>query len=252
MWEKLSQCDLDFVQRAAKEIICCLLPDELPLFEIVWEAVEPLLRDLDIHSSEDTGYLELITERLRGRALATGWSRDADLVAWPVMMVLGASLQNAIAKGVCSEEEIGELIAKYSLRYPLPDRFLRMVQVFVTGFCGGAVESDEETKRLLHQAELFVSHQACYYVFHNGKDHFYRNEIPQEVGQLRKTALFWINPGEKEFFSRGNQREKSECPNPKAITMLRFLCDERNVGKIVSFSELYSQVWGISLVSYVN
>jgi len=244
MREKLSQCDLDFVRRAGKEIICCLLPDELPLFDIIWQAIEPALRDLTILSLEGADYLGLITERLRGQALATRWPQDADLLAGPVTMVLCASLQNASARGLCSEEEIGQLVAQYSLRYPLPDRFLRMVQVFVTCFCGGVIELDEETKGLLHQAELSMPHQACYYVFHNGNDHFYRDELPQEVRDLCKTALFWINPTEREFFSRGKQREKYECPKPKAITMLRFLCDERNAGKIVSFSELYSQVWG--------
>jgi hypothetical protein len=252
MRKELSKYDIDFVRRVSKEIVCCLLPDELSFFDIVWQAIGPLLKELNICSLEHTDYAEILTERLRGQALAAPWSRDADLLTGPLIMILGTSLHSAIAKGFCEEEEIGQLIAQYSLHYPLPDQFLRMAQVFVTGICGGVAEIDEKTKRLLREAELSVPHQACYYVFHNGNDHFYQDTFPEEVTNLHKTVLFWINPAEKEFFSRGKPREKSECPRPKTIAMLRFLCDERNAGKTVSFSELYSRVWGTDDLSNIG
>jgi hypothetical protein len=119
-----------------------------------------------------------------------------------------------------------------------------MIQIFVTGFLGEVEEIDEKTKKLLEQGLLSIPHKTCYYVFHDGRDHFYRDELPHEVCKFRETALFWINIAEKEFFSRGKRRESYQRLKPKEQSVLRFLCDEKNAGKTVSLGDLWSEVWG--------
>jgi len=240
MGERLSRGQLDFVRRAAKEITRRLVPDELPFYDTVWRALEPVLRTPASQSPDARGPLELAVDRLEGFGLTAKGSRDADLLAATTVMLLGRCLGEALATGTCSEDQIGESVARQSLRCPLPNRFLRMAQRFVTAFCGGVSEPDSETEDLFYNTRL-PAPQQCYLVFHNGSDNFYANAVPPEVLQLRETVLFWIYRARGDFCSRGHPRPKG--PGPQAERVLRFLCHERNAGKTIPLQDLFSSVW---------
>lgn len=240
MNNRLSKSGLDFVRRAAKEIVCCLLPDELPYFDVIWRAIEPMLRDPAFRSASDVDFFGSLEDRLGGLAFAATWCRDADLLTPNVMRILDSTLEEAISGGICWEDQVADLVARHSLRWPAPDRFLGMVHMFVAYFCGGVVQPDEETKELLQRAGSLIRHSKCYVVFHNGRDHFYPNELPEDVLELRKAVLFWIDRAAKVFRSRDQKRKGLR---PQTERVLRFICSERNAGKTISFSELYSYVW---------
>jgi len=243
MGNKSSKSDLDFIRRAGKEIVCCFLPDELPYFDVIWQAMGPMLMDPAFRSVDDTAFVGMLENRLGGLAFAANWSKDADLLTVPLILVLDSSLENAIAEGVCSEDEVGTIVAERSLRWPLPEKFLLMVQAFVAGVCGAMAEPPAEMEKLVSRAKSLLPHKNCYYVFHHGSYHYYPDELPSEVISLRNIARFWINPCEDEFFSCGHKQEGGYCPKGKHQKMLRFLCLKENADSKVSFGELYEYVW---------
>ena len=217
------------------------MPDELVYHNVVWQALEPVLRRSGGETSGKKDFLDLVRSHFPGHGLAGQWSRDADLLTAPLMMVLSRSLGKAVSAGVLSEDEIGEIVAQEGLRWPLPDRFLRLVHGFVADFCGGVSLQDTETGVLFGRDTELPVHQQCYLVFHNGSDHFYPDELPEAVLGLRETVLFWIHRAAGDFCSRGQPRPKG--PGPQAERVLRFLCHERNAGKTIPLMDLFSNVW---------
>lgn len=179
-------------------------------------------------------------QQLEGQAFTPERSTVADRLVVPLTMVFGVSLQKASAKGTFSEEKIGQIVAQESVLCRLPDQLLRTVQRSVSDIRGAVAQVDDETEELWYR-KIIVPPRMVYYVFHNGSYHFYHNELPQEVCELRQTALFWINYSANECFSRGKKREKLEL-GARALSMLYVLCDKRNAGRIISFPELYLQV----------
>lgn len=234
---------LEFVRRATKAIAERWLPDELAYHDVVWRALEPVLIKPDGGAAGEKEILDLVTVHVQGHGLAGRWSRDADLLTAPLMMVLNRSLDKAIATGVLAEDEIGQIVAQEAVRRPLPDRFLRLVQGFVVEFCGGVSMPDEETENLLHGVDLWRTAEQCYFVFHNGSNHFYPNELPEVVLRIREKVLFWIHRAAGDFCSRGRPRSPADRPTPQAECVLRFLCDERNAGKTIPLADLFSRVW---------
>lgn len=168
--------------------------------------------------------------RLVGQAFAAESSTAANRLTASSTMVFDVSLQKATARRTCSEEEIGQIVTQESLYCPLPSQLLRTVQRSVTDVRRAVTQLEEEAKELLYQV---LPPRTCYYVFHNGDYHFYPNQLPQEVYELRKTVLFWINYAANEFFSRGKQREKLEIGS-RALSMLYVLCYVQNAGRIIS------------------
>jgi hypothetical protein len=253
------ESDLDLVRRAAKEIVCCLLPDELPYFDVIWQAMGPMLADPAFRSADDTAFLGRLEDRLGGLAFATNWSKDADLLTVPLIMVLRDSLECAIAGGICSDDEVGQIVAEKGLRQPVPEKFLRMVQMFVAMICGAMAEPKTEIEKLISHAKSLLPHKSCYYVFHDGEYRYYPDRLPEQVMNLRGTALFWINPDDDEFLCCKERRTKDECPKDTSQKMLRFLCMKNNADKIISFEELHKYVWkpsdwkdAKSIRNYVN
>ena len=100
MNNRVSKSYLDLVRRVSKEIACCLLPDEFPYFDIIWRAIGPMLKEPAFRSASKTDFLGRLEDRLGGLAFAASWSKDADLLTAPLIMVLRDSLDCAIAKGV--------------------------------------------------------------------------------------------------------------------------------------------------------
>jgi len=240
---KFSESDLDLVRQVAKEIICCSLPDELPYFNIIWQAIGPLLADPAFRSADDTAFFGRLEDRLGGLAFATNWSKDADLLTVPLIMVLRDSLDCAIAKGACPDDEVGQIVAEKGLRRTVPEKFLRMVQIFVSMICGAMAEPSTEVEKLISRAKSLLPHKTCYYVFHHGSYHYYPDELPAEVTSLRNSARFWINPADNEFFSSGQEQDEAYCPINKHLKMLRFLCLKENADRKVPFGQLYEYVW---------
>jgi len=218
-----------------------LVPDESPFFDTVWQALEPSLCAPTSQSAGTREPTELDADYLEGYGLVARGGRDADLLAANIVMVLNRALGEAMAAGICSEDQIGESVARQSLRWPLPDRFLRMAHRFVTDFCGGVSERDMETASLFGSDSELPAYQQCYLVFHNGSDHFYPNELPPEIVHLRETVLFWIHRAAGDFCSRGRPRPKG--PGSQAERVLRFLCHERNAGRTIPLMDLFSNVW---------
>jgi len=238
---ELSKHDLGFVRWAAKGIVSRLLPDELPFFDIVWRALEPVLPEVVRQPGAESGYPEIVAERLGGQGFAAKWLPNADLLEASVVLVLGRSLAEAREHGLCSEDQIGEIVARQSLRWPLPGSLLRVVQRSVADFCGGLSTHGAETGLLFTANGTPVAHQVCYFVFHDGSDNFYEDALPREVLQLRERVLFWIHRAAGDFCSRGRPRPKGL--GPQAESVLRFLCHERNAGKTVPLMDLFSSVW---------
>jgi len=243
MPEKFLESDLDLVRQAAKEIVCCLLPDELPYFDVIWQAIGPLLADPAFRSADDTAFFGRLEDRLGGLAFATNWSKDADLLTVPLIMVLRDSLDCAIAEGVCSDDEVGQIVAEKGLRRTVPEKFLRMVQIFVSMICGAMAEPSTEVEKLISRAKSLLPHKTCYYVFHHGSYHYYPDELPAEVTSLRNSVRFWINPADNEFFSCGQEQDEAYCPRNQHQKMLRFLCLKENADRKVPFNDLYKYAW---------
>jgi hypothetical protein len=235
-----SQPNLEFVRRAGKEIVCCLLPDELPFFDVIWQAIEPMLQGPVPDSANSCDFFDLFDARLGELAFATKWSKDADLLTPNVMQVLNNTLDDAINSGFCTPNQITSLVAHHSLRWRVPDRFCGMVSVFVEQFCGAVVRPDKETEELLQRGRSIIRHSRCYVVFHNGRNHFYPDVLPKKIVDLRNSVLFWIDRARNDFCSRGRTRERLR---PQTERVLQFICSERNADRTVSFSELYSYVW---------
>lgn len=64
--------DLEFVRRAAKEIVYRLLPDDLPVFDVVWQALGPTINDLASRPACDATEAVSTVKHLRGQR-ACGW-----------------------------------------------------------------------------------------------------------------------------------------------------------------------------------
>ena len=243
MNNRVSKSYLDLVRRVGKEIACCLLPDELPYFDVIWQAIGPMLVDPAFRSADDTAFFGRLEDRLGGLSFATKWSKDADLLTVPLIMVLRDSLDCAIAEGICSDDEVGRIVAKKSLRWPLPEKFLCMAQMFVSMICGTLAEPPTEVEKLISQAKSLLPHKSCYFVFHHGDYHYYPDELPAKVTSLRESARFWINQSENKFFSCGQEQEGEDYPKGKPQKMLRFLCLKENADSVVSFRDIYKYVW---------
>lgn len=177
------------------------------------------------------------------------WLQDADYLAGPVMSLLNSTLEDTIRARGCSEDRIGEFVAHHSLRWQAPDRFLRMVDTFVADFCEAVDHQDKETEEFIQRLRPLVRPSICYTVFHHGEEHFYANELPKEVLNLRRSILFWIYRAKKEFLSCGQKRK---ALRPLTERVLRFICSKRNAGNIMPFPELYSSVWRKDLPSDEN
>jgi hypothetical protein len=233
--------DLEFVRRAAKEIVSRLMPDDLPFFDVVWQAFGPVLNDLLRQPVCNAAEVVSIVEHLRGQGLAAKWSPDADLTEASTMVVLGRTLAEARERGPCSEDRIGEIAARQSLHSLLPGPFIRMVHRFVADFCGGV--SEPEAASLLPDERTPPERSICYYVFCGGSDQFFPDQLPAELLQLRDRVLFWIHRAEGDYRSRGQIRERGLWLKPQTEQVLRFLCNERNAGRTIALSDLYKSVW---------
>jgi hypothetical protein len=180
---------------------------------------------------------------IEGQGFVPGWAQNAGILRPNVMTLLSDTLRDVSAAVVSSEEQIIEIVARNSLRSPVPDRFSQMIQKFVAEFRRGLDPADKGTETFLQRVGIFARPSVCYTVFHHGRDHYYYDELPREVLKLRETTVFWINRALNEFRSNGEPRKEGECPPARALRMLRFLCLERNAGKMIHFSELYSYAW---------
>jgi len=243
MTDVLSKADLDIIQKVGKEIVCCLLPDELPFFDAIWRAIAPILRDRTISAKGNAECKSLLEHRMSELSFAASWSADASFMMAPITMVLGRALDNAIHKGVYSEDEIGRIVAESSLGWHLPGRFLRVIQMFVASICTSMAKEDKELEDLLRQARSMLPHSLCYYVFHAGAYQYYAEALPADMLALREKVLFWADKSNHDYRSLGNRREKNEWLSPRAERMLRYLCLAENVGRSIRFQELYSRVW---------
>jgi hypothetical protein len=159
-----------------------------------------------------------------------------------VMQVLISALKDAITAGVRSDEEVAEIVCRNSSCWPVPDEYLSCVEMFIISYCTKSSRPDKETQKFLRDIGSAIRRRSRFLTFHNGRNHYY-DELPDDILKLRETATFWIYPDRNEFISRGEQRDKQECPPPRALKMLQFLCLERNAGRIIPFNELYSYVW---------
>jgi hypothetical protein len=231
---------LDYVRRAGKEIVCCLLPDELPFFDVIWQAIEPMLKSPSSNRAKKPDFFHLLKAEYGGRALAAAWSKDADILTPNVMQVLNNALRDAINSDFCTADPVADLVARQSLKWPIPDRFSGMIALFVEQFCNAAARPDKETEELLQGAHSSIRHSTCYIVFHHGRKHFYQTELPKEILDLREKVLFWIDRANNDFRSC-NRKQRPLRPQTERV--LQFICSEQNNGRIVSFSELYSWVW---------
>lgn len=158
------------------------------------------------------------------------------------MQVLIASLRDAITEGVQSDDKIAEIICRHSGCWPVPDEYLSYVETFIVSYCKKAAQQDKETQEFLKDTAPITHRRPRFLVFHHGRNHYY-NELPEHILKLRDNALFWICRSQNEFRSRGEQRDKRECPPARALKMLRFLCRQENAGRIIPFYELYTYVW---------
>jgi hypothetical protein len=182
-----------------------------------------------------------------GQASAHSWSISAEILMPNITQVLNSALEKAIIAGIYSQDEIAEFVAQLSLRWPVPPKILPLIQDFVTNCCDLTSQQQRQIKEFLLQAGTVVHPRKCFLVFHHGQYYYYYDELQQEVLKLREKVLFWIDLSAQEFFSRGKRREKNECPPPRGMEMLRFLCRVDNAGREIEFSELYSNVWQASL-----
>ena len=218
-----------------------LLRDELPFFDVIWRVIEPVLKAAPPDAPGVADEPDLLATHLGGHGLAAGQSGDADFLMAEFVMVLSRTLAEVKERGPWSEEVIGEVVARNSLRWPLPGTFLKAAQDSAAEFFGAASQLQVEAADRFHGQEPPPSHELCYLVFHNGSDHFYPDKLPDEVLRLREKVLFWLHRSEGDFCSRG--RPRPQGPGPQAERVLRFLCHERNAGKTVSLQDLFSSVW---------
>lgn len=177
-----------------------------------------------------------------GRSVTDSRLRIAEFLMPSVIQVLNSALKDVITAGVRSDDEVAEIVCRHSSCWPVPDEYLSCVEAFIVNYCMKALRPDKETKKFLKNTGSIISRRLRFLVFHNGRNRYY-DELSEDVLKLRETAMFWIYPDRKEFISRGERRYKHECPPPRVLKMLRFLCLERNAGRIIPFSELYSHVW---------
>lgn len=236
---------LDYVRLASKEIVCALLPDELPFFDTVWSALEPVLADPRLCSEFFSRQQAKPTNGATALSLATGLREGADILAGSVVMLLERSLALALANGVYSEKSVAEIVAGQNmlLAWYLPNEFLRMISVFVAGFCGIVTPPDNETQELLDLAKSRSKHTTCYVVFYDGEHHFFHNAIPEEILTQRQELLFWLNWPEQEFLTAGRPGNLAHVPKDMRELVLQFLCRKGNAGRTVDFLKVYSSVW---------
>lgn len=241
----LSAQELEFVRRASKEIVCCLLPDELTFFDSFWGVLIERLLDRGAEPEETAEALALAACTAEGIGLGRRWAPDTDIWEDTVVAVFRRSLQRARQTGSWSLREIGEIVAAENLRQPchLPDSILRMAIHFISEYAGLMIHPDPQILESLERARNQLPHAVCFYVFHDGQDQFYPGEVPLAVLQKRESIMFWLDWVNRDFRSR-NQRRESQGLGPQAEQMLRFLCWKQNAGRTISFNELYSRVWG--------
>jgi len=190
--------------------------------------------------SSNTNNLDSASE---SQVYDSNWLRNIALF-WPkTTIVLNGLLDDIREAGVFSEDQIAGFIAKQALPWPVPDQFLQEVRRFVVGVCKAAKQPDRQTLEFIQRAGPIVCPHACFVAFRDGEDHYYYDELPEEIIKLRETVLFWINRSTNDFFSDGERCDRHEWLPPQAEKMLRFLCLKRNAGRVISLSELYLQVW---------
>jgi hypothetical protein len=168
------------------------------------------------------------------------WLEDADFLRPNVMTILSDTLSDVTTAGIYSEDQIAAFVARHSLRWRIPARFLPSILRFLVEFQKSVSQPDEETRKYLQYIKTSPLPRRCYTVFYNGQECFCFDELPEHILKCRETVLFWIYEPTNDFSSRGRARKKLE---PQTLRVLRFLCDNKNAGRTVTLAELYSDVW---------
>lgn len=154
-----------------------------------------------------------------------------------LQQVFNHTLFEVIKNRITSETDIEEIIGKYSSLWPVPDDVLVTLTDTVLNFKIKLHNSDKLTCDFLAAQR----HKTQFLVFHHGRTHYY-NTVPDDVLKMKKSILFWADFSNNEFYTFGEAFPKNEWLEPVAEQMLRFVCDNRNAGKIIDFDKLYSNI----------
>jgi len=180
---------------------------------------------------------------LGGQIGSPNWRTIADALIPCVTQVLNCALIEAARTGVRAGDKIMEIVARHGLTWALPPELVPEIQMFVLKYLDLVAQRRSEIEQFLKRFGPSVRPSICYQVYHHGRTDYYYDELPPEVLNLKKTALFWIYRSANELLSRGIPSERSEWLPPRAKEMLRFLCQAKNAGQIILFSDLYREVW---------
>lgn len=140
-------------------------------------------------------------------------------------------------------DQIMEIVVGHGLHWALPPELVPDMQIFVLKYIDRVAQQKSRIEEFLKRFSPSLRPTLCYQVYHHGRTDYYYDELPEEILNLRKTALFWIDRSANEQLSRGQPRIRSEWLPPRAEEMLRFLCQADNAGPTILFSELFLKVW---------
>jgi hypothetical protein len=178
-----------------------------------------------------------------GQAITVASSTIAEALIPRVTQVVSGALAEAARTGVRAGDQIMEIVARHGLRWALPPEFFPKIQMFVTSYCDLVAQQKSKIEEFLRRFAPAERPSICYEVYQHGRTDYYFDRLFEDAIRLRETALFWINRSGNELLSRGERRIRSEWLPPRAEEMLRFLCRTENAGQIISFSELFLEVW---------
>jgi len=178
-----------------------------------------------------------------GQITISNWCRIADALIPNLTQVFNGALDEAVSTGARTADQIKKIVAGHGLRWALPPELFPGIQIFVADFCNLPAQLQRKIQEFLRRFAAGEHPGICYEVYHHGRTDYYYDELPPEVLNLKKTALFWIYHSANELLRRGEPRVKSEWLPPKAEEMLRFLCRAENAGRTISLSELFLEVW---------
>jgi len=175
--------------------------------------------------------------------IVSGWPAVAYDLSPRYAWVFTGALLEAVRTGAHSKNQIEQIIRGHCLDCPLSWEVLDEILTDITRYFHLVTKHKVSIEDFLRNLSPGRRPKVVYEAFHHGQPHIYCDELPPEVLNLKKTALFWIYRSANELLSLGKPRERSEWLPPRAEEMLHFLCRAKNAGQIILFSDLYREVW---------
>lgn len=171
------------------------------------------------------------------------WTNTADTLLLVYTHVVSRAIKDVVEGQNCSLSEIEYVVAQHCLQWPLPVSLFRLAVRNVHDYCEQIRVEECSIDDFFQQSGSQGHPEVAYLVFHHGRSHVYYNQLPVEVLNLKENILFWIDHFNKEVWSRGKFKQKTQRPVTKWEQILRCFCKVENAGRITTVSDLEVNMW---------